>query len=42
MEWLGLLLVFGASAFLLSRYYMKRIDRIEAEKASEEDKLNSP
>ena len=34
MEWLGLLLLFGAAAFIAGRRYTKRIDRIEAEKAA--------
>ena len=33
MEWLGLLLLFGFTAFLASRHYTRRIDRIEAENA---------
>ena len=42
MEWLGLLLVGGASAYFFGRYYLARIDRIEAEKAREDDTLNNP
>lgn len=37
MEWLGFLLLFGATAFLAGRYYTRRIDRIEAEKAAERE-----
>jgi hypothetical protein len=36
MEWLILLLVFGASAFFFARHYVGRVDRIEREKAERE------
>lgn len=40
MEWLGLLLLFGAAAFILGSRYTRRIDRIEAEKAAERERTD--